>query len=486
VLEQLNPATVAAYGAYLPGLGNAVANQQALGPRQVSYDLDEFSKTDYWQILNHTSFKITDHLSFENVISYSQFRDHYAYDYDASPYPLGGQSSRDIPVLAPNYFTEEARLKGDAVNGALNYTVGVYHDAESEATPAGIQDYYLIPVDLVVGPLEAYQVALNGSNAVFGQATLDVGDLVDRLQGLSITGGLRYTQERSTTSLQILPGPAAGGTVKSQYPSYTFDIDQSLFDNAAHAYVAVRDAYKSGGANGGFSPDSPYATFAPEELQDVEVGLKSEFRVADMATRLNVDYYHGDYSNIQRTVPQPIDGVVLNVTESAAKAVIQGFELTGAIVPFDGLTLTTAYSYIDSRYTQVANVAESVLQNSAFPYTPRNKVSFGVSYERPLSEQLGTLVVSANYAYQSEFSTAQTNLSRVDYLPGYDYINAEAELRNIGGRPVDVALFVDNLTNNTYATGLADFYNTSAIGTVSYTYAPPRMFGVRLRYKFGS
>ena len=128
----------------------------------------------------------------------------------------------------------------------------------------------------------------------------------------------------------------------------------------------------------------------------------------------------------------------------------------------------------------------AILQGSAFPYTPRNKVTIGASYDAPLGERLGTLSLSANYTYQSEFSTAQNNLAEVKYLPGYAYVNAEADLRNIGGKPVDVALFVDNLTNATYATGLADFYNGSTVGTVSYTFAPPRMYGVRLRYKFGS
>ena len=97
-----------------------------------------------------------------------------------------------------------------------------------------------------------------------------------------------------------------------------------------------------------------------------------------------------------------------------------------------------------------------------------------MSYDAPLGERLGTLSLSANYTYQSQFSTAQTNLSRVNFLPSYSYVNAEADLTNIGGRPLDIALFVDNLTNATYATGLADFYNGSTTGTVSYTFAPPR------------
>jgi iron complex outermembrane receptor protein len=484
VLEQLNPDIVAAFGAFLPGLADAVTNQQALGPRKVSYDLPEFYKLEYWQIINHANLKISDNLQFQNIVSYSQFRDHYAYDYDASPFPLGGQSSKNFPVLAPNYFTEEARLQGKALGGALNYSVGYYHDQQTWSGPAGIEDYYVIPVDLLVGPLTALVVQTNSSNAVFGQATLDVGEKFPTLHGLSITGGLRYTWERSSTSIQIEPGPVVGGRVSSSYPSYTVSVDQTLFNNAAHVYVTVRDAYKSGGANGGIPASSPFATFAPERLQDVEVGLKSEFRVGDVPARLNFDAYHGDYSNIQRTTPQSVGGVVLNVTESAAKAVIQGFEFTGVVAPLRQLTLTAAYSYIDSKYTQVIPAAQAILQGSAFPYTPRNKFTVGASYDCELGA-IGTLILSANYTYQSAFSTAQTNLSRVAFLPGYSYVNAEADLTNIGGRPIDIALFVDNLTNNTYATGLADFYNGSTIGTVSYTFAPPRMFGVRLRYKFG-
>ena len=367
-----------------------------------------------------------------------------------------------------------------------NYTVGVYHDQQSWSGPAGIEDYYVIPVDLFVGPLTALAVQTNSSNAVFGQATLSVGDLIPSLHGLSVTGGLRYTWERSSTSLLIEPSPAASGTFASHYPSYTVSVDQSLFGNAAHAYVTVRDAFKSGGTNGGLPPNSPFATFAPEELQDVEVGLKSQFTVGGVPARLNMDAYHGDYSNIQRTTPQNVDGIVLNINESAAKAVIQGFEFTGVVAPIRQLTLTAAYSYIDSKYTQVAPAAQAILQGSVFPYTPKNKITVGASWTAELDGNVGALVLSANYTYQSKFSTAQTNLSQVNFLPGYGYVDAEADLTNIGGRPIDVALFVDNLTNKDfYATGLADFYNTSTLGTVSYTFAPPRMFGIRLRYKFG-
>jgi iron complex outermembrane receptor protein len=206
--------------------------------------------------------------------------------------------------------------------------------------------------------------------------------------------------------------------------------------------------------------------------------------VGGVAARLNADAYRGDYTNIQRTTQQVISGVLLNVNESAAKALIQGVEFTGAVVPVRGLTLTAAYSYIDSKYTRFTDPnAAAILQGSPFPYTPRNKVTLGASYEAALGDNIGTLILSANYTSQSKFSTVQTNTAQLRYLPGYSYVNLEADLANIGGRPIDVALFMSNAGDAEYATGEQDLYN--AIGTVTYTFAPPRLYGVRLRYRFG-
>ena len=183
-------------------------------------------------------------------------------------------------------------------------------------------------------------------------------------------------------------------------------------------------------------------------------------------------------------MPQDIDGIFLNVNESAAAAVIQGIEFTGVVVPVRGLEFDVSYSYMDSKYTKIDQAAESTLLGATFPYTPKNKVSVGGSYDIPLADQIGHLVLSATYTYQSKFSTAQSNESEVQYLPGYGYVNANVALKGIGGRPLDVEVFATNLTNALYATGDQDQYFAAA-GTVTYTFAPPRMFGVRVKYHFG-
>jgi iron complex outermembrane receptor protein len=486
VLTAINPAVVSTYDAIFPGLDTILAQQQARGVRQVSYDLPENSNTDYWQVINHATWKLNDNLQIKNIVSYSEFRFKYAYDYDATPFPLGGQSSTHFPTVSANAFTEELQLQGSALQKALSYTAGFYYDRETQGGMAGIEGYTTVPFILALPPLEVLEAGGDTSRAIYGQATYDVGASIPALHGLSLTGGLRYTWEASASWALLLIGPpATGGSASFAYPSYTFDVDYQI-GTVAHAYVAVRDAYKSGGVNGQAPDDSPLHTFAPEKLADVEVGVKSQFELGTVPVRLNVDVYNGDYTNIQRTAPAFINGLVGNLNQNAAAGVVRGVEFNGAIVPIEGLTLTASYSHIYSAYTKLANAeVATVLQGAPFPYTPANKYSLTAVYERPLPDDIGALSLSANYTDQSSFSTAQLNNAFLKSLPGYGLLNLGADLKNIKGTHVDLGVFVSNVTNKVYATGDQDLYNTP-VGTLTLTYGDPRLYGVRLRYRFGS
>jgi len=301
-------------------------------------------------------------------------------------------------------------------------------------------------------------------------------------EGLSLTGGYRYTWDETSTFQQISVFPSAGGVAKSDYGSYNVTLDYQI-DPQIHVYGTVRDAYKAGGINGALAVGQPFREFPPERLQDIELGLKSQFVVGGAAVRANFAAYRGQYENIQRSTLETISGVSQYVTRSAAEGRIQGLEFTGAIVPLPGLTFTGSYSYIDSEYTKVADAsAGALLQGSVFPYTPKTKYALGVSWEHSLG-QIGDLDLSANLASQGSFSTAQNNLARVQSLPGYETVALRAALRQIGGKPVDVIAFVANATNETYASGLQDFYNSS-VGSVTYTYGEPRTYGLQVRYSF--
>lgn len=474
--------------AIFPGLITAVSDQQARGPRRVAYNLDQFSQTDYWQIINQATLDLSDTIKLRNIVSYSQFRNKYAYDYDATIFPVAGQSSRSINVLAPNTFTEELQLQGSALNGAVQFSIGGYLDRQTTKNPAGIEAYTFFPLGSLVPAISGLFDSRNHSEAVFGQATVDLGKLAPGMAGLSLTAGLRYTWENSFSS-QIIGSPTAvTGSVDSRYPSYTVTLDYDVTDGV-HTYITARNAYKSGGVNGPVPANSEFRTFAPEKLSDIEVGFKSQFTVGEVEVRANLAAYRGIYKNIQRTtaeaVQTPSGALLLNVTRSAAEGKIQGVEFNGAVVPVRGLTLTGSYSYIDSSYTKVASAsAGAILAGAPFPYTPKHKFSLGATYETPLGG-LGDLGLAINYSRQSKVSTAQTNASFYRFLPAYGLLSASLDLRNIGRSGLDVGIFSTNLADVTRPVGVADFYASGA-GVVGLTYNEPRMYGIRIGYRFGN
>lgn len=482
ILQQFNPdlgVPLAPAELIFPGLATAVADQQARGPRRVSYDLDESSKTNYWQVLNQAKYELTDSLTLKNIVSYSQLVYRYAYDYDATSYPIGGQTSATgNPTQAPTYLTEELQLQGRLWHDAINFSLGGFYDHQGlKDDQGGLFTQY--PTSLIIGAFPAILNNTERSHAVFGQATIDLGK-AGLIDGLSLTGGLRHTWDETATFTQIYVLPSTSGRGKFQYTSYDASLDYQI-TRGIHAYVTSRDAYKAGGVNGPVPDDSPFHTFPPEKLQDFEIGLKTQTRVAGMPLRFNVDAYRGQYHNIQRTTGEVIDGTVLNVTRSAARARIQGVELNTQIEPVHGLTLSASYSYIDAKYTQVDDAsAGAILQGSAFPYVPKNKVTLGADFRQPMG-RIGTLELSGNWAYQSRFSTAQNNLAQVAYLPSYNTLSVRAGVNGIGGSNVDLTFFMANATNNTYATGLQDLYN-QGLGTVTYTYDEPRTYGAQLRF----
>ena len=67
-------------------------------------------------------------------------------------------------------------------------------------------------------------------------------------------------------------------------------------------------------------------------------------------------------------------------------------------------------------------------------------------------------------------------------LPATNIVNLNVNWDNAMGQPVDVAFFVTNLTNNISQVAVATAYNSA--GFESLLYAPPRMWGFRLKYRF--
>jgi len=478
-LNAQQPGLEAAFPNYVSGF----AAQQARGIRKVSYDLNEGDNDYYSQFLNSTSYRLNDALTLKNIISYTRDYISYSYDYDGSSLPIAGQQSPGFPTEDFDYFSEELQLQGRAFNRSLQYAFGVFTDYLTTAQPERLQviDY---PLSAFLGPIPAQAHATDRSRAAFIQGTYDFSDLSHYLKGFSVTAGYRYTYEYSNSSSLVFAPPATSGEGDFHYGSYTFDLDYKLTPTTL-LYASFRDAYKAGGFNSLVPAGSPFESYPPEKLTSEELGVKSSWSLFGVSGRTNLDYFFGNYQHVQREVVQDFNGIPAQVVESAAQGEVDGLEFEGVLVPIKSLELSLNYAHTTSGYTSVNSVAQGILAGAPFPYVPKNKVSLLARYQLPLSSSIGQVFVSETVTYQSRQSIAQTNQTVFPYLPGYGQLNLRLEWQHIYGRPIDLAFYATNVTDQTQVTGQFDSL-VGGYGFATRTYGPPRMFGAQLKYSFGT
>ena len=288
------------------------------------------------------------------------------------------------------------------------------------------------PLSVFLGkPLFVEQYEGTKSRAGFAQLTYDLGKLAAAVEGLSVTAGYRYTHDELYQGSLILMPPFVTGSGAWNYGSYTFGADYKITPTIL-TYITARSAFKAGGVNSELPAGSAYATFQPEKLKDVEVGLKADFHLNEMAARTNIDIFRGDYTNIQRTTPVDSGGILVNLTNNAAKGLIEGVEWEGTLLPTPSVELSTLYAYTESKYTEVTTAqAAVILQGAPFPYVSKNKGSLSARYRLPLPDSVGDLGIMGIYTYQSPQSIAQTNQTVYPYMPGYGLANARLDWRGV-------------------------------------------------------
>ncbi|MET0733850.1 MAG: TonB-dependent receptor, partial [Casimicrobiaceae bacterium] len=263
--------------------------------------------------------------------------------------------------------------------------------------------------------------------------------------------------------------------------TWTVGVDYQITPDAM-VYLAHRKGYKAGGFNT-FAPPGKLL-FEPETVKDLEVGAKVDWRAGSVQSRTNVAVYNSWFDDIQRSDSFFVGTTLFQFTSNTAKAQIFGVELENTFLFGERLQLDLLYSYTDAGYDDYTDFFGRDLSDLPFAGVPENRVQARAAYTIPLSATQGDLRLSADWSWQDRQSVAPSNdlVMEESDIRAYSLVNARIQWSNLMGSGVDVGVFGTNLADKTYAYGGQGTGDT--LGFTGYWYAPPRMWGVDLRYSF--
>jgi len=246
-------------------------------------------------------------------------------------------------------------------------------------------------------------------------------------------------------------------------------------------YASVSKGFKSGGFNTGANQSTSYE---PETVLAYEAGMKSQFW--DGRAQTNVSTFFYDYSDLQLV---QIEGFA-SAVKNAAKAEVFGGEVASSFILTDHFTVHASVEYLsaefkefssaDGRFLGLGITTPVDLSGNSLPSAPEFSFRIGADYSQPISSSK-TLDFGFDYYWQDEIFftpfnlelSKQESVGRLDLTAGLDI--------NDGTWRVEV--FGKNVTDETVRNS-GEVTSFILGSSRTFTYSPPRTFGLRLKYQF--
>jgi iron complex outermembrane receptor protein len=184
---------------------------------------------------------------------------------------------------------------------------------------------------------------------------------------------------------------------------------------------------------------------------------------------------------------------------NAGKSRIYGIEVESSVELFRGFVASLSYSYLNTKIEQLVyppfsdaiyqlNIATSPHVGDPLSYAPKHKLSLSTNYTLPLDDAIGRVSLGATFTYidpqvsSYSFRDASGRLNGLAYLGARQLLDLNVTWNDVAGRPVDLQLFANNVTEKHYTTYLLNVDNGFYLSQLGL----PRFYGVRLKYRFGA
>lgn len=489
--------SAAAYAAANPrldpgGINSYINTQQARGPYRVESDGPNDYRGRNLVISNVTTIELGASTKLKNIFGYTHLQNDVYGDIDGVPY---GIDDNGIIGKLDNtkQLSNELQLQGDILDGKLDYVTGVYFSTETNVNVTG-SDLFQFPL---IRQLQI-NTAKTGSKtyAAYAQGTYDLSDATG-VEGLGITAGLRYTSEK--LRIRMLPDdisfddpPAAQANYapfqSKRYNnlSWTFGIQDQVNSNLL-IYAVTRRSYRNGGYNGVVRPVPGLGTnggngYDVETVTDAEFGIKLRGSGATRFT-LNAAVYRNWIKDAQRVAYTLVGGSPAAVTVNVPRARVSGFELDGTLDPAPWLSLGTALTYTDAKFTNnlVSVSGGAPVAFGTYPDAPKWTGSVFAALKAPVTDRLEASLRGDVYAQTKTYFSSTGNLNPGTVLPSYELVNVRLAIEDKEAGWT-ISGLVKNLFKKTYYVGgvaLGELFqlNTAVPGD-------PRTFMVSARMKF--
>lgn len=427
------------------------------------------------------------------------------FDYDGTPFTI----LHPRQFAATDQRTHEVQLNGQLADGKVDYTLGGFYFEEE-----GIDGNNTLALPLLNpnNPTQTLGEVSGESWAVFAQSSVNITD------ALSATVGLRYSEDTKSLDLRSRSAGvcslSAGDPPVRLLPTEECLISQSRTDDSINyllsleydwtsdvmTYVKTSKGYRAGGFNLRGTTPFTYGGFAPEEVIDYEIGVKSQ--LFDNRFRLNAAAFYSDYTDIQRSVlvPNGVGGVA-TTTINAAAAEIYGLEIEATALLTDELELNASVGITEAEYSEFMSQCPTPYPTSAvvpcvdnmfdrsgekFERTPPLTAGIGATYTKQFTS--GTLTLHSDYYYQDDiYDVGVTQTLTPDYVQyirqdGYGILNARVRYE-FGDSGFSIAAYGKNLTEEEYTTFQLDLAS-AGLGYFSNSPGTPRTYGVEGRWEF--